>query len=86
MGQRRASERQTTRRETDRQTEQTLGTVSRSQHKSNESFRARTNPHFSHHPIAKDLRLDPPLSLSLFTQLRTRGLGLLQEDSFLATT
>ena len=44
MGQRRASERQRTRREADRQTEQALGTMSRPQCKPSKSIKARMDP------------------------------------------
>lgn len=51
--------------------------MSRRQRKLSESISARTNPHF-YHPTTKDLRWDPPLSLSLFTQPRSLGLGSLK--------
>ena len=67
MGQRRASERQRTRREADRQTEQALGTMSRPQCKPSKSIKARMDPppRPFPHAVAKDLRLEPLLSLSV---------------------
>lgn len=43
---------------------QALGTMSKPQLTPRESIRGGIEPHFSHHLVTKDLRLDPPLSLS----------------------